>query len=734
MNSKISLALMAACLSTSLVAQDNILDMRENYNIGQTVTVTGVVTSDDNLGSVRYLQDATAGIAIYPGQDWTAWSATPQIGDSLTVTGEITEYNGLLEVGPDLSAVTFEGPGTVPEPMAITPSMMGENLEGQLVRINGVTFPLAGTFVTGNNTYDFNAAGETGVIYVRTSNSLVGQELTGCEVDMLGIVSQFSFDGFGGYQLLPRGPVDLIPASELCFTSPVTQSNMETTGFRLSWTTDLACDGAVEYGPTPDLGFTTEALQTNTPNHFVDLEGLEPGSIYYARAVCTTADGASAASSVRAYATVSESSGDIHVYFNGPVDHSVATDELALSLGTDMNDTVAAWIMSAQHTLDVAAYNFNDGTLEDAFNAAAANGVQIRWIYEGQNANIGLSSLDASIVTHPRTDGEGSGMHNKFIVADADHADLAFVLTGSTNLTTGQLVSDLNNVIVFEDQSLARAYELEFEEMWGAEGMTPNAANAKFGEDKTWNTPVDFLVGGSEVELYFSPSDGTTAAIQAEIEAANADFEFALLTFTRDDLADAIVALNQSFFVNPIGVVEQVNVTGSEFDNLISNGVQVYAHDISDDCHHKYCIIDHSEVGSDPMVITGSHNWSSSAENVNDENTVIVHDARVANLYHQEFRGIINAVTDSGGDVVREHGQPHWNIMPNPAREQAWVRGLNAGDAVSLLDANGRIVEVSTWRQGNVVQLELGALSAGLYHVAVTSASGVVTSSRLAVH
>ena len=491
----------------------------------------------------------------YPGQDWTAWSATPQIGDSLTVTGEITEYNGLLEVGPDLSAVTFEGPGTVPEPMAITPAMMGENLEGQLVRINGVTFPLAGTFVTGNNTYDFNAAGESGVIYVRTSNSLVGQELTGCEVDMLGIVSQFSFDGFGGYQLLPRGPVDLIPASELCFTSPVTQSNMETTGFRLSWTTDLACDGAVEYGPTPDLGFTTQALQTNTPNHFVDLEGLEPGSIYYARAVCTTADGASAASSVRAYATVSESSGDIHVYFNGPVDHSVATDELALSLGTDMNDTVAAWIMSAQHTLDVAAYNFNDGTLEDAFNAAAANGVQIRWIYEGQNANIGLSSLDASIVTHPRTDGEGSGMHNKFIVADADHADLAFVLTGSTNLTTGQLVSDLNNVIVFEDQSLARAYELEFEEMWGAEGMTPNAANAKFGEDKTWNTPVDFLVGGSEVELYFSPSDGTTAAIQAEIEAANADFEFALLTFTRDDLADAIVALNQSFFVNPIGLV-----------------------------------------------------------------------------------------------------------------------------------------------------------------------------------
>ena len=731
MNLKLTLAFAASFAAFTSMAQENILDMRENYNIGQTVTVTGVVTSDDNLGSVRYLQDATAGIALYPGQDWSAWDATPQIGDSLSVTGEITEYNGLLEVGPNLTAVEFFGAGTLPEPLEITPAQMGENLEGQLVRVNGVTFPLAGTFITGNNTYDFTASGETGVIYVRTSNSLVGEELTGCEVDMLGIVSQFSFDGFGGYQLLPRGPVDLIPASALCFTSPVMQSNMATTSFTLSWTTDLACDGVIEYGLTEALGEVAMG-GTNTPSHEANLTGLEPGTIVYARAVCTLADGSEAASSIRPYATVSESSGDIHVYFNGPVDHSVATDELALSLGTDMNDTVAAWITSAQHTLDVAAYNFNDQTLQEAFNTAAANGVQIRWIYEGQNANIGLSSLDDAIVTHPRTDGEGSGMHNKFIVGDADHADKAFVLTGSTNLTTGQLVSDLNNVIVLEDQSLARAYELEFEEMWGAEGMEPNAANAKFGPDKTWNTPVDFVVGGSPVELYFSPSDGTTAAIQAQIEGANSDFEFALLTMTRDDLGDAIVELNQSFFVSPIGVIEQVNVTGSEFDNMIGNGVQVYAHEPSGDCHHKYAIVDHGDVDSDPTVITGSHNWSSSAENVNDENTLFVHDARVANLYHQEFRAIVNAVTGNV-DGLSDVGEPTWSLMPNPAREQAWLQGVQATDVVRVLDAGGRVVDVKQVRQGGAVQLELGRLTAGMYHVTVTSTNGVTTSGRLAV-
>ena len=735
MNMKFSLATAALfALSIAATAQVDIQDVRDNYNIGDTVTVVGVVTSDDNLGSVRYLQDASAGIAIYPGQDWSSWDATPQIGDSLSVTGEITEYNGLLEVGPFLDTLEFLGTGTLPAPLVITPSQLGESLEGQLVQINGVTFPLAGTFIVGNNTYDFTSGGENGVIYVRTSNSLVGEELTGCEVDMIGIVSQFSFDGTDGYQLLPRGPVDLIPASDLCFTSPVTQTNLETSGFRLSWTTDLACDGTVEYGLTEALGSVATAVQNNTPNHFVDLEGLEPGTIYYARAACTTSDGTTVYSSIRPYATVSESSGDIHVYFNGAVDHSVATSELALSLGTDMNDTVAAWILSAQHTLDVAAYNFNDPTLQDAFNEAAAAGVDIRWIYEDQNANIGLGNLSTAIVTHPRLDGEGSGMHNKFIIGDAEYTESAFVLTGSTNLTTGQLVSDLNDVIVFEDQSLARAYELEFEEMWGSDGPEPDAANSKFGPDKTWNTPVNFLIGGSEVELYFSPSDGTTAAIQKEIDTANADFEFALLTFTRDDLGESIVSLNQSFFVSPVGVIEQVNVTGSEFDNLIGSGVQVYAHEPSGDCHHKYCIIDHSEPGTDPTVITGSHNWSSSAENVNDENTVIVHDARVANLYHQEFSAILNSVTGGGGtDGVGMNEKPEWTVMPNPAREQVWVQGLEATDEVTLLDASGRRVLAPAYRQGNAVQLDLGMLSVGMYHVAVTSSTGVVTTTRLAV-
>ena len=723
MNVRLFLATVAIVAAGTVLSQDNILDVRTNYSVGDVVTVTGVVTSDGNLGSVRYLQDATAGIALYPGADWSEWDDEPAIGDSLTVTGEVTEYNGLLEVGPNLSAVTFEGTGAVPEPLVIGAADMDESLEGQLVRVNSVTFPLAGQEITGNNTYDFTADGETGIIYVRTSNSLVGETLTGCAVDLIGIVSQFSFDGTGGYQLLPRGPVDLIPAAGICYTSPVVQSNMGTSGFTLSWTTDLAADGIVEYGLTEDLGMTSSNT-SGTTDHSVDLSGLEAGRIYYARAVSSLPDGESAASPIRPYATVSASSGDIHVYFNGPVNTAVATDEEALSLGVDMNDTVAAWILSAQHTLDVAAYNFNDQTLEDAFEAAANNGIQIRWIYEGQNANVGLNNLPESIVTHPRTDGQGSGMHNKFIVGDAEYPESAFVLTGSTNLTTGNLVQDLNNAIVFEDQSLARAYTIEFNEMWGSDGMTPDAANAKFGPDKTWNTPVDFVIGGVPVELYFSPSDGTTNAIRQEIEAADSEFEFALLALTRDDLGDAIAALGQSFFVNPIGGIEQVNTTGSEYENLLSNGVQVYHHNISGDLHHKYAIVDHASLSDDPTVITGSHNWSSSAENVNDENTVIVHDARVANLYHQEFQGILIAlgVIQSVGEAGED---PQCIVYPNPVRgtlNVEWMEGQPDGPLV-LRDLSGRIVLTAPLQPGTS-RISTSGLATGVYTATFGTASG----------
>ena len=678
-----------ACIGLS--AQTDILDARTNYSVGQVVTVSGIITSGADLGSVRYLQDATAGIALYPGSDWADWTFEPNPGDELSITGEISEYNGLLEVGPNLSAVELLSSGNeLPAAQIITPSQLGENLEGQLVEIQATTFDAGGQIIEGNSTYNFNSGGETGIIYVRSSNSLVGTILNGCEINLRGICSQFSFDGFGGYQLLPRGAADMVSTSGICLTSDVEQSNITTTSFDLSWSTDIDGNSTVEYGPTPDLGSSVsdEALTTD---HTLTIEGLEPGVLYYARVVSSTGE-FDVVSPTRVYATVSSSSGDIHVYFTGDVDHSVATDDLAMSLGTNTNDTIAAWITSAQHTLDLAFYNLNNVGIQTAINTAAANGVQIRYIAEGSNANIGISSLDSSIPILYREDGEGSGMHNKVVIGDAEYPESAYVLTGSTNMTTGNLNTDKNNVIVVEDQSLARGYTLEFNEMWGSDGMVADAANSKFGPDKVINTPKKFIIGGSPVELYFSPTDGTTSAIRKTIETVDYSMFFAVMSFTRDDLADAIID-ETTFFVTPIGAIEEENTTGSEYQTMLDAGVEIYSHQgISGTLHHKYAVVDHVEPLSDPTVITGSHNWSSTAENTNDENTLIIHDARVANLYYQEFMGLlqsmgVSTVADSDGEIALA-------VYPNPATSNIFIVADEnmVGEQITIKDLNGRDV------------------------------------------
>ena len=54
--------------------------------------------------------------------------------------------------------------------------------------------------------------------------------------------------------------------------------------------------------------------------------------------------------------------------------------------------------------------------------------------------------------------------------------------------------------------------------------------------------------------------------------------------------------------------------------------------------HDKVMILDEGRTASDPTLITGSFNWSNAANTVNDENSIIFHDQRVANFYEQYFK------------------------------------------------------------------------------------------------
>ena len=627
-------------------------------------------------------------------------------------------------MGPTLTALTVNATNqTLPTPELITPAQLGESLEGELVTVENVVFDLAGTPISGNSTYNFTSNGEQGTIYVRAGSVLVGVNLPASAVTLVGIASQYDpaapFDA--GYQILPRDENDFILPPGVAILGQVVQENINTTSFDLTWATNNPGNSQVNYGLTPDLGQTV-VVNENVTDHTVTLTGLEPGTIYYCSVTSTNADGSST-STVRPYATKSLSSGQIRVYFNRQVDTTYASGENALTIGAGSNDSIAAYINRAQQSVDIAIYNFtDDAVIANAINARYDAGVQVRVVADGTTAQMGLSLLNPAIPVVERVNSSGTGiMHNKFIVIDPDNVDNAWVWTGSMNWTDNNLYNDYNNIIIFQDQSIARGYRLEFEEMWGGSGANPGNPNGVFGAAKSANTPTEYVLGPNNirVESYFSPTDNANGAIIRSMQTTDANLDYAVLAFTRQDIADAIIAEDDLFLVLVRGIIEQTSDPASEFGYLQTAGQDVRTHEgISYDLHHKYLIVDHSNLDSDPLVLTGSHNWSSAAQTTNDENTVVVHDPRVANLYLQEFMNLWGTEPASVNNIEGADGK----IYPNPAESQLWIalpKDVQSA-VVYVYNQSGQMVDEFSVTQG-LKSIQLDNLSSGVYHFQVVS-------------
>jgi phosphatidylserine/phosphatidylglycerophosphate/cardiolipin synthase-like enzyme len=233
-------------------------------------------------------------------------------------------------------------------------------------------------------------------------------------------------------------------------------------------------------------------------------------------------------------------------------------------------------------------------------------------------------------------------MHNKFAVFDyrdtSSESD-DWVWTGSWNATDPGNGDDAQNSLEIQDQALAHAYTMEFNEMWGSDTDVPNANVSRFGVRKFDNTPHEFNVKGTTIELYFSPSDQTTLHIYRTLAASVNSINVCMYTFTRSDLAQELVEKKTAG--EKVRVLMDNNTdTGNQYSFLQSNGVDLHlkGSDVTGYLHHKYALVDAEAPNADEVVITGSHNWSKSAETGNNENTLIVHDKRIVNLYLQEFK------------------------------------------------------------------------------------------------
>jgi hypothetical protein len=324
-------------------------------------------------------------------------------------------------------------------------------------------------------------------------------------------------------------------------------------------------------------------------------------------------------------------------------------------------------------------------------------------------------------------------MHNKFFVIDGRGGapESVWVWTGSWNPTDPGTNDDFQNVIEFQDPALANAYTVEFNEMWGGGGDTPNAAASRFGARKLDDTPHQFVIGGRKVESYFSPSDGVNSHILSTLNGAQHSIGFELLTLTRPDLAGALIT-KKNAGVAVRGDLDSGSDTGSEYANLVAAAVDVHLKSgVSGLLHHKYCIVDAESDHWNATTLTGSHNWSSAAENSNNENTVIVHDFDVTNRYLQEFAARYTQFGGSNPPIlgVEEGGAPAGAValapsFPNPCRVSAsiaYTLPVAQRVGLALFDVQGRevqrLVNQAQPAGRHQVQVSARGLANGVYFV-----------------
>jgi len=699
---------------------------------GTTVTVRGIVSNGAEFGgSLRYMQDGTAGIGAYS----TTLSSVNR-GDSIEVTGTISPYNNLMEIA--VTSFTVITTGNSPHAPIVLTMINGyaEQYEGQLVRFNAASFVSTGTFGASSANYNVMDGTLASAQYrVNAASNIASTPIPTGSVSLVGIMGQYTTT----YQLLPRDLNDIIlPGNPPVFTSALIQSNLTTSSFDIDFTTQNPGSTIIQYGLTPALGSVVSSA-TLTTNHHITVNGLVNGQCYYVRGVSVSSTNDTSYSGKQVMADVSISSQSIKVYFDKPVNTTVAHGTNATYLNAIAPDTLIAYMNRAKFTMDISIYNMdNINGVVSAINAAYNRGVTVRVIGDGANMNTtawnSLTIPAANKWLSPTSAAYGI-CHNKFMIIDANsnNANDCVLWTGSMNWTDDQMKLDANNIIIFQDQSIARAYEIEFNEMFVQHLFGPDKFTAN-GD----NTAHEFVIGGNRVQLFFSPTDDPDSRIKAAAATVNHDLELALYVFTRNNIAYLIhdsISAKGAF----AGAILEDTTNGTTVYNSISGVMpgSIFIDGHSWLMHNKFMLVDANDPSSDPMVLTGSHNWSTSAQFSNDENTVIVHSADIANQYYQAWTQLY---TDDGGTLL-----PTWlgvetndnmmmsNVYPNPANDLVNVYfSLNsaAQGSLNIYNINGQLVQSvnGQFNAGmNLQQLDIRSLSAGIYMLQLTAGSKTKT-------
>lgn len=307
----------------------------------------------------------------------------------------------------------------------------------------------------------------------------------------------------------------------------------------------------------------------------------------------------------------------IDIYFTDPL-NPLSSQETG-----GLDSPLVTAIDAARLTVDMAVYSLNLRSVRDALIRANDRGVQVRVVMESDNmdGSAPQALLDAGIpILGDRREGL---MHDKFVVIDRSE-----VWLGSMNFTYSGVYEDNNQLLCIRSVKMAENYTKEFEEMF---------LDDMFGSDVMAETPnPQFGIDGTDVEVYFSPDDGVAAHIREILSNAEESIYFMAFSFTTDEFGEIIRAKAEEG-LTVSGVMEDQQIKsniGTEYDPFKHAGLDVFVDGNEGQMHHKTFIVD------EKIVITGSYNFSNSAETRNDENIVIFYSEPIAEVYVEEFNRV----------------------------------------------------------------------------------------------
>lgn len=134
------------------------------------------------------------------------------------------------------------------------------------------------------------------------------------------------------------------------------------------------------------------------------------------------------------------------------------------------------------------------------------------------------------------------------------------------------------------------------------------------------------------MEIYFSPRGGAEKAIVRAIHTAENEIYVQAYSFTSQNIADALVAaFRRGVRVRVILDKSQRTAKGSKLKNLGDTGIPVLIDSAHAIAHNKVMVIDMRR------VITGSFNFTQSAEARNAENVLIIDSKALSRKYKSNF-------------------------------------------------------------------------------------------------